>query len=119
MHIRAMSLGASLSTLCLLSLANAQTYRLTDLGAGTEARAMNSSRQVTGWSLTSAGTLEAFLYSNGTMAYLGSLGVPGSQGLAINDKGQVVGAATTTNPLGLNGVTEHAFLYSNGKMTPL
>jgi probable HAF family extracellular repeat protein len=45
---------------------------------------------------------------------LGTLGGPNSSALAINDRGQVVGASDTST----SGVY-HAFLYSNGKMQDL
>ena len=57
-------------------------------------------------------TYGAFLYSNGTMAYLGTLGGSWSYATGINDSGQVVGWADTSS-------TQHAFLYSNGTMTDL
>ena len=58
--------------------------------------------------------MHAFLYSNGTMQDLGTLG--GTEGAAagINNKGQVVGNSLTTGNL-----ASHAFLYSNGKMQDL
>ena len=61
-----------------------------------------------------AATDHAFLYSNGTMADLGTL--PGgsvSAAHGINASGQVVGYADTSSGYA------HAFLYSNGTMTDL
>jgi len=55
----------------------------------------------------------AFLYSNGQMTDLGTLGGAFSFGLAINDAGQVTGAAYTVSG------EEHGFVYSNGKMIDL
>jgi probable HAF family extracellular repeat protein len=54
----------------------------------------------------------AFLYSNGSMTCLGSLGGANSWATAVNASGQVVGVAST-------GTTGHAFLYSHGTMTDL
>ncbi len=52
----------------------------------------------------------AFLYSNGQMTDLGTLGASSSTATAINDSGQIVGF--------LNNAS-NAFLYTNGKMTDL
>jgi probable HAF family extracellular repeat protein len=65
-------------------------------------------------------TLLAFLYSNGVLQSLGALaGGPGSaysEGLAINDAGQVTGSTTV---LTAPGLVLHAFIYSEGVMTDL
>ncbi len=55
----------------------------------------------------------AFLYTNGTMIDLGTLGGSQSQANAINDASQVVGYANTATNI------ERAFLYSNGTMSDL
>ena len=58
----------------------------------------------------------AFLYSNGVTQNLGSL--PGynlSSGTGINDSGEVVGIADSTN---IN-LPRHAFFYKNGVMNDL
>src|SRR5215469_18413143 len=105
------------------------------LGGGfTDATAINASGQVTGYSATNHeiqipcppgpyGTAKkclepiehAFLFSNGTMTDLGTLdgSGTGSEGVAINDSGEVVGVSET------KAGTSDAFL-SNGKtMTDL
>ena len=67
-----------------------------------------------GWSYTSSGNYNAFLYSNGQMTSLGTL--PGglwSWASGINASGQVVGGSYA------GSVYEHAFLYSNGAMADL
>ncbi|WP_423808584.1 hypothetical protein, partial [Proteus mirabilis] len=74
---------------------------------------MNNAGQVTGSSrnadeFTGAG----FLYSNGQMTGLGTLGGSFSTGWAINDAGQIAGDSWTPNPGG-------AFLYSKGVMNDL
>ena len=92
---------------------------MTDLGTlarGTISygKSINSSGQVAGNSSTN-GSLDnhAFLYSNGTMTDLGTLGGTTSFAWSINDSGQVVGWSAAANGY------EHAFLYSNGTMTNL
>ncbi len=83
------------------------------------ATALNDSGQVVGYSQKGTGGLggdltnTAFLYSNGTLTDLGTLGGADSVATGINASGQIVGYSTTTT-----GAT-HAFLYSSGKMTDL
>ncbi len=61
----------------------------------------------------SCGCYRAFLYSNGTITTLGTLGGANSYAYDINDKGQIVGTSTSlSGPL-------HAFLYSNETMEDL
>ena len=71
---------------------------------------MNINAQITG-----TGGMHAWIWSNGQVTDLGTLGGPGSYGQAINDSGQVAGVSgiSTTNSY------LHAFLYSGGKMTDL
>src|SRR5436309_2816065 len=53
---------------------------------------INDVGQIVGTSATASGTSHAFLWSNGTMADLGSLGSAGpSDGRGINNRGQLVG----------------------------
>jgi probable HAF family extracellular repeat protein len=95
--------------------AAATTYTITDLGSlgsGTAAgTAINASGQVTGYSVLPklvqvpclypqkqkcfAQPIHAFLWSNGTMADLDTLGGLNSNGMAISDSGEVVGTADT------------------------
>jgi probable HAF family extracellular repeat protein len=90
--------------LCILSLAampiicSAQSsYTVTDLGTidtngYSSAMAVNSIGQVTGAAgSTKTITSETFLYSNGGMASLGTLGGTSGIGNGINSSGQVVG----------------------------
>ena len=55
-----------------------------------------------------------FLYSQGVLTDLGTLGGEFSRGMAINNAGQVVGGSATS---GYD--REHAFLYRNGVLTDL
>src|SRR3954453_9060978 len=74
---------------------------------------INNAGQVTGYSFTSDGAQHAFLYSDGQMTDLGTLGGSYSTAYGINDAGQVVGSSTTPTGAG------HTFLYSNGQMSDL
>ncbi len=78
------------------------------------ARAINDSGQIVGDS-TFSGNFhdDAFLYYNGSMSDLGTLGGTSSTAYAINSSGQIVGESRDSN-----GDTR-AFLYTNGHMTYL
>ena len=108
----------ALSSACLV--AQGQLYRLTDLGTlsggqASSGTAANDVRQATGYSSTPLGNtvFHAFLYSNGTMQDLGTLGGSASFGYGINALGQVTGNANNV------GDFPRAFLYSNGQMQDL
>jgi probable HAF family extracellular repeat protein len=98
-------------SLCALG----QTYSITELptlGGSVFGSAVNDSGQVTGLSYLSDGVTEhAFIYSNGVMQDLGTLGGKDSAGYEINDSGQVTGNSAQSN-----NSTYHAFIYSNGLM---
>jgi probable HAF family extracellular repeat protein len=96
---------------CLSSAASAQTtYTITDLPLLGDPRGINSSGQITGFGLGP----DAFLYSQGTITDLGTLGGSFSFGLGINDSGEITGGSPPTGDF-----PPHAFLYSNGHMTDL
>jgi probable HAF family extracellular repeat protein len=83
-------------------------------GGGTsEAYDINDAGQIVGASSTDSGVQHAFLYTNGGMKDLGTLGGRSSVARGINRRGQVVGAAETANG------AEHAFLYERGVMRDL
>lgn len=70
---------------------------------------INDSGQVVG------GTGAApFIYSNGTMSYLSTLGGSWAEAMGINDSGQVMGMSWTAGD-----VAGHVYLYSNGTMSDL
>ena len=97
----------------------AAAYSVTGLGflSGDNlsiASAINDNGQVVGVSVNSSSSgCNAFLYNNGTMTELGTLGGSASYARAINDNGQIVGYSTTSSG------DKHAFQYSNGTMTDL
>lgn len=75
---------------------------------------INNAGQITGWDdRGDRGERQAFIYSNGVMTDLGTLGGASSYGYAINDSGQVVGASN------LSSGHDRAFFYSNGVMSDL
>jgi probable HAF family extracellular repeat protein len=98
---------------------------MTDLGTlGTYrdsyAVAINEAGQVVGasWSITSSGGRtrrvdHAFLWSDGTVRNLGTLGGESSYATDINDSGEAVGASQTRSG------RWHAFFWSRGKMFDL
>jgi probable HAF family extracellular repeat protein len=95
--------------------ANAQiSYSVHSLGETSTGWAINNQGQVTGWFGTTGGP-HAFLYTDGALINLGTLGGPGSYALAINNHGQVVG----TSYIAPRSIQTHAFLYSDGIMTDL
>jgi len=85
-------------------------YAVTDLGSMTPSggysapTGVNTSGQVVGYAVSSVST-RAFLWTNGAMIDLGTLGGPSSVANAINDLGQVVGGAEADGTTAL-----HAFL---------
>jgi probable HAF family extracellular repeat protein len=93
------------------------TYTITDLGTlGTDSTAtgINAAGQIVGYNdIANGAQRHAFLYSNGSMTDLGTLGGDHSTATGINAAGQVVGYSYTT---GNNPYAPHAFLYSGGSM---
>jgi probable HAF family extracellular repeat protein len=79
-------------------------------------RVMNERGQVVGTStLEGDEGFHAFLWSEGQLIDLGTLGGTLSQAYAINNAGQVVGRANTTSAPG----SRHPFLWENGGMIDL
>jgi probable HAF family extracellular repeat protein len=85
---------------------------------------INDSGQIVGASNTGTSdengerVTRAFLYEDGEMKDLGSLGGYISDAQAINDSGQVVGYAYLHNERGTSPI-HHAFLYEDGEMKDL
>ena len=115
--------GAAALTLILLpsikmdgqrSAAPPGPYVVTDLGTfggvqSAHAHDINDAGQVVGIART-----HAFLWQNGVMTDLGTLGGNSSSASAINAVGQVVGSASTAAPS-----TSHAVRWDNGAITNL
>lgn len=81
----------------------------------TDAQAINDVGQVVGGSYSSSyPDIRAFLYSNGQMTDLGTLGGSFSQAYGVNNAGEVVGMSVTAG--NKNSAT---FLYSGGQMINL
>lgn len=107
----------------LATIAAAQTYTVTDLGTlGTNSRGsysigqcINASGQVAGESSASSSqtTDPAFLYSNGQLINIGSLGGEYGNARGINTAGDIAGYSTLANG------SYRAFLYAGGQMVNL
>ena len=87
-------------------------YLVTQIGETWRGTAINNLGQVAGYGIFD-GKMRAFLYADGSVTILGTLGGGNSSGWGINDSGQVAGWADV---VGGNG---HAFRYSDGQMQDL
>lgn len=90
-------------------------------GDHSDARGINNAGQVVGTAVTSPrgtpfdqGTRSAFIYTDGLMGDLGSLGGRLSDAFAINDAGQAIGASDLPGEAGTRAV-----LYDNGRVIDL
>jgi probable HAF family extracellular repeat protein len=96
----------------------AQTYTVTDLGtlpggSFSGAKAINLSGAISGWAYSNSTVADVFLYSNGAMTNLGTLGGTTGIGNGINLSGQVAGYSTNASG------TYRAFLSSGGTLTDI
>jgi probable HAF family extracellular repeat protein len=97
-------------------VAAAASYTVTNLGhlsdeENTEPAAINDAGQVVGSSISPNGDRHAFIWANGVMRDLGSLGAA-SIATGINASGQVIGETYVSGG-------PHAFLWQNGTMRDL
>jgi probable HAF family extracellular repeat protein len=125
MHRAICKLALSLSAVALLGFPTFRTtaaqnsmYSITDLGTlpggnYSYPTGINPSGHVVGLATTSSGAFHAFLWQNGAMTDLGTLGGFSSIASDINNTGQVAGISDTV------GDGPHLFLYSNGIMQDL
>lgn len=87
--------------------------KLVDPDRTSFAYSINNKGQVVGWVGSQGGKpARGFLYSNGIVTEVPTLGGTSGNALAINDKGQITGSAGT-------GSGGHAFIDTNGVMTDL
>lgn len=82
--------------------------------AQSEAHGINDAGTVVGWTASADYFTHAFVYANGRMTDIGTLGGINSYASGINNLGQVVGFSYTNN-FG----TDHAFLYEQGQLLDL
>src|SRR5262245_54951273 len=104
----------------LTTPAFAQTYTITDLGtlgansngSYSVAECINSSGQVAGESSAPSSQMSdpAFLYSNGQLINIGTLGGESGQPRVINTSGRITGSSTLATG------SYRAFLYTGGQM---
>ena len=66
-----------------------------------------------GRSTLANGAIRAFLYKDGVMSDLGTLGGTDSRAYGINNRGDIIGQYTKTDG------TVHAFIYRDGQMIGL
>jgi probable HAF family extracellular repeat protein len=78
------------------------------------ATAINNHGDIVGFSAIGLSSEHPFLYSQGLMQDLGTLGGSIGEATAINDVGEIVGYSTTTS-----NAEVHAFLYRQGQMIDL
>ena len=95
-------------------------WAIVDLGTlgssyrDSSAAAVNTRGEVVGTSGTAAGRQRAFLWHEGGMIDLGTLGGRDSSAAGINDRGEVIGTSLTAKPSRL-----HAFLWRKENMIDL
>ena len=102
----------------LLLNPHATPYEAIDLGIlpgmlGAQATDINGRGQVVGWNENGVGGARAFLWQDGVLRDLGSLGGGWSYAQDINENGQIVGVSATADG------RFHTFLWSDGVMTDL
>jgi probable HAF family extracellular repeat protein len=84
-----------------------------DGGTSSVANGINDAGVVIGNSDTASSDEHGFVYQNGTMTDVGTLGGPNSSVNAINDNGEVTGSSENASDV------SYPFVYSHGTMTSL
>jgi probable HAF family extracellular repeat protein len=95
--------------------ASEPAYTVVDLGRHSEATAINDNGQVVGDIRTDSGNIHAFLYSNGRVQDLGTLGGLRSGAYGINSAGVVIGWSETGST-SQGHPNSSAFIYADGAM---
>jgi probable HAF family extracellular repeat protein len=93
---------------------NGQKTDLPGFGGFTTAKGINDSGVVAGYSFLPSGFAHSFVYSNGHMTDIGTMGGANGQAAAINNLGQIAGDSDVTG-----NVAHHGFIYLNGHYTDL
>jgi len=96
-------------------------YSIIDLGRSSEVVALNDKGEVAGTRTTSDGHRHAFLYSQGHIIDLGTLGGADSFAQGLNSSGVVVGLAQTAEKMPGPGHRQlfKPFIFSNGTLREL
>ena len=118
-HASKLTSIAALVAVALGSTAYATQYTVTPLemlgGTSTTVLGINSTGELVGYSINSAGNYNAFLYSNGVMTNLNTLGGLNSYASAINSSGEILVSAQTSS----SGGGYYNFIYNNGSMSEI
>ena len=123
-RLRLITICATIGILWICAgAAGAASYSVTGLGGiaegwGCQPLAINNTGMVTGYAPDDTGVPHAFLYEDGVMTDLGTVGGPGrsAYGMDINDASKVVGHGDV---LVGDRTLSHAFIHSGGSMTDL
>jgi probable HAF family extracellular repeat protein len=105
---------------CLEQLPSPPSYGVTDIGVlnlgSSVARGLNDAGDVVGWSskIHPETGSRAFLWSNGLVTDLGTLGGTETLAFAINDNRRITGVSSLNA-----GLNQHAFFWENGVMVDL